>query len=63
MSMKLCAAFGLGVDRDEPEVAMAAHRRHFDDVVATTPTAGLVIWRAADGWEPRCAALGIVSRR
>ena len=56
---KLRAAFGLGDDWDDASVAIAAYRRHFDDVVATVPAERLVVWQATDGWEPLCGALGI----
>jgi hypothetical protein len=55
----LRAAFGLGDDWDDPSVAMAAYRRHFDEVVASVAAERLVIWQASDGWEPLCTALGV----
>jgi hypothetical protein len=43
-------------DRD---AALAAYNRHNDRVRETVPAGRLVEYRAGDGWEPLCAALGL----
>jgi hypothetical protein len=43
-------------DRD---AALAAYNRHNDRVRETVPADRLVEYRAGDGWEPLCAALGL----
>ena len=43
----------------DPEAAMAAYVRHNDAVRAEVPGQRLVEWKAADGWEPICSALGL----
>ena len=44
---------------DDPTAAIAAFERHNARVRATAPAHRLVEWRAADGWVPLCAALGM----
>ncbi len=44
---------------DDPAAAMAAFDRHNAQVRATVPARRLLEWRAGDGWEPLCAALGV----
>ena len=44
---------------DEREAAIAAYERHNDNVRREVPPSRLIDWRAADGWEPICVALGI----
>ena len=39
--------------------AIAAYRRHNDRVRESVPADRLVEYRAGDGWEPLCAALGV----
>jgi Sulfotransferase domain len=39
--------------------AIAAYVRHADRVRETVPAGRLVEYRAGDGWEPLCAALGV----
>jgi hypothetical protein len=39
--------------------AKAAYERHNADVRASAPADRLVDWRAGDGWEPICRALGL----
>jgi hypothetical protein len=39
--------------------AKAAFDRHNADVRKRAPAGRLVEWRAADGWGPLCAALGV----
>jgi hypothetical protein len=38
---------------------MAAFDRHNEIVRRTAPKARLLEWRAADGWDPICKALGL----
>ena len=44
---------------DDRAAAIATFERHNARVRATVPAHRLVEWRAADGWEPLCAALGL----
>ncbi|HLK10018.1 MAG TPA: sulfotransferase [Candidatus Binatia bacterium] len=44
---------------DDRATAVAAFERHNARVRATVPARRLVEWRAADGWAPLCAALGV----
>jgi hypothetical protein len=41
----------------ERDTAMAAYKRHNDQVREGVPSERLVDWRPGDGWEPICAAL------
>jgi hypothetical protein len=43
----------------DPEAAKAGYERHNAEVRATIPAHRLLEWRATDGWEPICAALGV----
>ncbi len=53
MANRFTSALG---DRD---AAIAAMERHNARVRATVPAHRLLEWRAGDGWEPLCAALGV----
>jgi hypothetical protein len=44
---------------DDPAAAIAAFERHNARVRAAVPAHRLLEWRAADGWAPLCAALGV----
>ena len=44
---------------DDAASAMAAFERHNARVRELAPPGRLLEWRAADGWEPLCAALGL----
>jgi hypothetical protein len=46
-------------DWDDPATLMAAYERHNAAVREAVPADRLVEWRAAGGWEPICAALGV----
>jgi hypothetical protein len=46
-------------DWRDPDAAKAAYIRHADRVRAAVPPERLVEYRAGDGWEPLCAALGL----
>src|SRR4029079_982012 len=46
-------------DWRDPDAAKAAYIRHADRVRAAVPAGRLVEYRAGDGWEPLCAALGL----
>ena len=43
-------------DRD---ASIAAYERHYADALQRIPPRRLVRWRASDGWEPLCRALGV----
>ncbi|RIL04446.1 MAG: sulfotransferase family protein [Proteobacteria bacterium] len=43
-------------DRD---ACIAAYQRHYEDALRRIPASRLVRWRASDGWEPLCRALGV----
>jgi hypothetical protein len=43
----------------ERDAAIAAYERHNEEVRAAVPPGRLVDWRAADGWQPLCAALDL----
>jgi hypothetical protein len=45
-------------DWNNPATLMAAYERHNADVRRTTPRHRFLEWRAAEGWEPICRALG-----
>lgn len=49
----------IGVDWDDRAVAEAFYERHNERVRAEAPADRLLDWRAADGWEPLCAALDL----
>lgn len=44
---------------DDREAAIAAFERHNAEVRRSAPASRLLEWRAADGWEPLCKALGV----
>jgi hypothetical protein len=44
---------------EDREACIAAFERHNAQVRATVPRERLLEWRATDGWEPICAALGL----
>jgi Sulfotransferase domain len=44
---------------DDRAQAIAAYERHNEDVRASADPGRLLEWRAGDGWEPICAALGL----
>jgi hypothetical protein len=46
-------------DWRDPDAAREAYIRHADRVRAAVPAGRLVEYRAGDGWEPLCAALGV----
>ena len=56
---KMRSKAGLGDDWDDPSAAQAHYQLLYDEVVATVPADKLLIWQAADGWGPLCAALGV----
>ena len=41
------------------EACIEAARRHDAQVAASAPPERLLVWRAGDGWEPICRALGL----
>lgn len=48
----------LGTDSDDAATAQAYYERHNAHVRALAPPDRLLEWKAGDGWEPICAALG-----
>ena len=46
-------------DLDDREACIAAFERHNAEVRRAVPRERLLEWRAADGWAPLCAALGV----
>ncbi|MGZ4131559.1 MAG: sulfotransferase family protein [Actinomycetota bacterium] len=44
---------------DHPAALMDGYERHNAEVRASVPSERLVDWRAEDGWEPICRALGV----
>lgn len=44
---------------NDPETLMAAYDRWVAQVRAAAPRGRLLEWRAEDGWEPICSALGL----
>jgi len=44
---------------DDPAATIATFQRHNARVRASVPAQRLLEWRAVDGWEPLCAALGL----
>ena len=44
---------------DDREACIAAYERWYADARARIPRARLLEWRASDGWEPICRALGV----
>jgi Sulfotransferase domain len=49
----------IGEDWDNAEQAQAFYERHNEQVRREAPADRLVEWRAEDGWEPLCQALGL----
>ena len=49
----------IGVDWDDAARAQAFYERHNDQVRREAPADRLLEWRATDGWEPLCKALGV----
>jgi hypothetical protein len=49
----------IGEGWDERDTAEAFYERHNERVRREAPADRLLDWRAADGWEPLCAALGV----
>jgi Sulfotransferase domain len=49
----------IGEDWDDRAIAEAFYERHNAAVRRDAPPERLLEWRAADGWEPLCAALGV----
>ena len=49
----------MGADWDDAATAEAFYERHNERVRREAPANRLLEWRAADGWEPLCAALGV----
>jgi Sulfotransferase domain len=46
-------------ERTTPESMQAAMKRFNEEVEATVPADRLLVWSAADGWEPLCRFLGL----
>jgi hypothetical protein len=44
---------------DDPETLMSAYERHNAEVRRRAPAERLLEWRASEGWEPICRALGL----
>jgi hypothetical protein len=44
---------------DDPATMMAAYERHNAEVWRLIPPSRLLEWRATDGWQPICGALGL----
>jgi hypothetical protein len=49
----------IGEDWDDAERAQAFYERHNDEVRREAPAERLLEWRAEEGWEPLCQALGL----
>ena len=49
----------IGEDWDDAERAQAFYERHNDEVRREAPPERLLEWRAEEGWEPLCRALGL----
>lgn len=50
---------GFGNDWDNPDAAMTRYASHNDEVIAAISPERLLIWEAAEGWEPLCTHLGV----
>jgi len=48
-----------GADVSDREASIAAFNKHNAQVRATVPARRLLEWRATEGWEPICRALGL----
>ena len=44
---------------DDPATLIAAYERHNAEVRRSAPPGRLLVWQAAEGWEPICRALGL----
>jgi hypothetical protein len=44
---------------DDPATLTAAYERHNAEVRKSAPPGRLLVWRASEGWEPICRALGL----
>ena len=44
---------------DDPATLTAAYERHNAEVRKNAPPGRLLVWRASEGWEPICRALGL----
>ena len=44
---------------DDPATLTAAYERHNAEVRRSAPPGRLLVWQAAEGWEPVCRALGL----
>ena len=44
-------------DWDDPATLITAYKRHNDDVKKAVPEDRLLVWNAAEGWQPICQAL------
>ena len=53
------AAHQIGPDWDDAERAQAFYERHNAEVRREAPADRLLEWRATEGWEPLCRALGV----
>jgi hypothetical protein len=49
----------IGEDWDDWDAAQAFYEQHNEHVRREAPADRLLEWRASDGWEPLCAALGV----
>jgi Sulfotransferase domain len=52
-------ALEIGEPWDDPERAQAFYERHNEQVRREAPPDRLLEWRAQEGWEPLCQALGV----
>ncbi len=57
--LDLLERFAATEDWDDPETLMAAYERHNAEVRAGVALHRLLEWRATEGWEPICKALGV----
>lgn len=46
-------------DLHDPDKGIGAFERHNKEVIRRAPADRLLVWRATDGWEPICRALGV----
>lgn len=53
------SADGFAEAVDDKDAAMAFYERHLAEVRAEAPSGRLLEWRAGDGWQPLCDALGV----
>jgi len=44
---------------DDSATLMSAYERHNAEVIRIVPPEKLIVWRAPEGWEPICHALGL----